>query len=132
MEVEPQLTYGKGIKFDFAAGDFVLDGAGRLVIVDGHTEWVQWCIKTVLTERFAYLVYGPDYGTELEALPREPSRGAAEARVRRTITEALMVNPRTREVRGFDFRWEGNVLHVSFEVVPTVGRPERLEVSVSV
>lgn len=131
--VEQQQTelapkYGKSWLFDFKKGDFVLDGAGRVVEADGHTAWMQWCIKTILTQRFAYVIYSSDYGTELEEAQKQPHRKAVEIELERVITEALLVDPRTEMVKDFVFEWEGDTVKVSFVVVPVVGPSERLEV----
>lgn len=34
----------------------------------------------------------------------------------RTITDAIMVNPRAENVRDFQFTWEGDQMHVTFKV----------------
>lgn len=128
---EPVPRYGKSWLFDFEKGDFVLDGAGRVVEADGHTAWVQWCVKTVLTERFAHVIYSTDYGTEIEQALKQPSRRAVEAELERVITEALLVDPRTERVTDFAFEWDGDIVKVSFTVVPVVGHPERLEVALN-
>jgi hypothetical protein len=126
--------YGKSWFFDFKTGDFVLDGQGRVVELDGHRAWAQWCVKTVLTERFSRIVYGFDYGVELDTARKASTREATEAEVARTVTEALTMDPRTESVSGFTFSWEpdprtGDVgLRVGFTAVPVVGTPERLEV----
>jgi len=131
--VEQQQTeltpkYGKSWLFDFEKGDFVVDGTGRIVIAEGYTAWVQWCVKTVLTQRFARVIYSFDYGTELEEALKQPSRKAVEAELERVITEALLVDPRTEMVRDFTFEWEGDIVKVSFTAVPVIGEPARLEV----
>ncbi len=128
QETEPAPKYGKSWLFDFKKGDFVVDGAGRVVEADGHTAWVQWCVKTVLTQRFAHVIYSFDYGTELEEALKQPSRKAVEAELERAITEALLADPRTEMVRDFTFEWEGDIVKVSFTVVPVIGEPARLEV----
>lgn len=123
--------YPKSYLFDFEKGEFVVDGTGRIVIADGHTAWVQWCIKTVMTERFAHLIYSSDYGVEIESALKQPSRKAVEAELERTITEALLVDPRTKTVRNFVFTWEGDQIKVAFTIEPTIGDSERLEVGYS-
>jgi len=128
QQTEPAPKYGKSWLFDFEKGDFVVDGAGRVVEADGHTAWAQWCVKSVLTERFAYLIYSTDYGSEIEQALKQPSRKAVEAELERTITEALLVDPRTKIVRDFSFSWQGDQVKVSFTAVPVIGDPERLEV----
>ena len=131
QQTELAPRYGKSWLFDFKTGDFVIDGAGKVIQTDGHTAWAQWCVKTVLTERFAYLAYSQNYGAEIEAALRQPSRQAVEAELERAITEALLVDPRTEMVRDFRFTWEGDQLQVAFTVVPAVGDPEWLEVMYS-
>lgn len=128
QQTEPEPKYGKSWLFDFGKGDFVIDGSGHVVEADGHTAWVQWCVKTVMTERFAYLTYGWDYGVEIENALKQTNRAAVEAEIERTITEALLVDPRTQVVKDFQFTWEGDQLKVSLVIVPTIGESERLEV----
>lgn len=128
QQAQSEPEYPKSYLFDFEKGDFVLDGAGRIVIADGHRTWVQWCIKAVMTERFAYLAYSQNYGTEIDTALKQPSRQAVEAELERTITEALLVDPRTEMVRDFQFTWKGDQLEVAFTAVPVVGEPEQLEV----
>lgn len=131
QQAQPEPEYPESYLFNFEKGDFVRDTAGRIVIADGHRAWVQWCVKTVLTERFAYLAYSQNYGTEIETALKQPSRQAVEAELERAITEALLMDPRTEVVRGFRFTWEGDQLRVAFTVVPAVGDPEWLEVMYS-
>jgi len=128
QQTEPVPQYGKSWLFDFEKGDFVTDGAGRVVEADGHTAWVQWCVKAVLTERFAHVIYSTDYGSEIEQALKQPSRKAVEAELERVITEALLVDPRTELVKDFAFQWEGNAVKVSFTAVPVIGESARLEV----
>ena len=126
---QPQLApeYPKSYLFDFEKGDFVLDGAGRIAIADGHQAWVQWCVKTVLTERFAYLAYSWNYGAEIDEALKQPTRALVEMEIERTITEALLADPRTYAVRDFSFEWKGDELYVSFTAVPVIGDAARIE-----
>ena len=130
QQTEPEPEYGTSWLFDFDKGDFVVDGAKRIVQADGHTAWVQWCVMAVLTQRFAYSVYSNDYGAELEEAVQHDDRKAVEADVELAIAETLMVDPRTKLVRDFAFRWEGDQLFVSFVAEPVIGDSERLEVMV--
>lgn len=127
QQMQPKPEYPESYLFDFEKGDFVLDGAGRIVIANGHRAWVQWCVKTVLTERFAYLAYSGNYGVEIDEALKQPTRAAVETEVERTITEALLADPRTYAVRDFSFEWRGNELYVSFIVIPVVGEAARIE-----
>lgn len=127
QQARPEPEYPESYLFDFEKGDFVLDGAGRIVIADGRRAWAQWCVKTVLTERFAYLAYSGNYGSEIDEALKQPTRAAVETEVERTITEALLADPRTYAVRDFLFKWRGNELYVSFTVIPVVGEAVRIE-----
>lgn len=126
---QPQLApeYPKSYLFDFEKGDFVLDGAGRIVIADGYTAWVQWCVKAIITERFSYLAYSGNYGVEIDKALKQPTRALVEMEIERTITEALMADPRTELVRDFSFKWRADELYVSFTIVPVIGEPARIE-----
>jgi hypothetical protein len=123
--------YPRSVRFLFDVGEFELDGAGRPVGTDGYEAWATWCMKAVATERQAFLVYGAAYGAEVEAAARAGSRGLAETLLRRTIREALLLDPRTAAVEGFRFGWMGDVLEVDFVVTPVVGADYRVEVRVT-
>ena len=127
QQTEPAPRYGSSWFFDFGTGDFAIDGAGKVIQTDGHTAWAQWCVKTVMTERLACLAYSWDYGTEVEKALKKPTRAMIEAEIERTITEALLVDPRTELVRDFAFRWHADELYVSFTIVPVIGEPARIE-----
>lgn len=127
QQTQPELEYPESYLFDFEKGDFVRDAAGRIVIADGYQAWVQWCVKTVLTERFTCLAYSWNYGVEIEQAIKQPDRALVEMEIERTITEALMADPRTELVRDFSFKWRADELYVSFTIVPVIGEPARIE-----
>lgn len=131
VEQEPSIEpkYPKSYLFDFEKGDFVRDGTGKVLTSDGHTAWVQWCTKTLLTERFSHLAYSFNYGVEIEKAVKEKSRKTIETEIERTITEALLIDPRTESVSDFSFEWNGESLFVSMLAIPVVGSSERIEVS---
>ena len=124
---KPEPEYLESYLFDFEKGDFVVDGAGRAVIADGHTASKQWCIKTVLTERFAFLAYGWGYGVELEEALKNPSRAIVEMEIEKAITEALVIDDRTELVKDFTFKWSGDQLWVNFTVIPVIGEIVRIK-----
>ena len=110
------IRYKRAPAWDLRAGDFVRDGAGKILTDTGRDAYMTWCIKTSQTERFAKLAYPNSIGVEMEAAKREISREATELALERTIREAVMVNPRTEYVRDFAFLWDGDDVHVSFRV----------------
>lgn len=105
-----ERKYRRSLYFDYDTGDFRQDGAGKLVEVDGREAYKQWCMKVAMTERFTRLAYTTDIGTEMIDALNQEDREAVQSAVERTITEALMVNPKTEYVRGFSFTWEGDSL----------------------
>lgn len=108
--------YNPSVYFDFEQGDFLRDGAHRMVTADGKTAYIQWCRKVVETERFTCLAYSGDIGTEMYDALGKGDYSAVESAVERTITEALMANPKTEYVREFEFGWVNADLFVSFYV----------------
>ncbi len=108
--------YKPSVAWDLEKGDFVRNGANQLVACDGREAYRIWCVKMVNTERFVCLGYPDSLGTEMEDALKEKSNGAVESAVERTITETLLVNPRTEYVRGFSFAWNGDELYCKFTV----------------
>lgn len=124
-------VYGKSWFFDFEKGDFAVDGAGHIKQTDSHIAWAHWCIKAVLTERFAHLAYGADYGCEIAQAIRQRTREEVEAEIERVITEALLFDTRTQMISNFSFEWVGDSVVVRFVLTPVVGTPERVEVKLN-
>ena len=109
-------SYKPSVFFDFENGDFTRDGAYRMTVATGKEAYMQWCRKTVTTERDAFLAYSTDIGIEGESALAEGDRAAVESALEKTITEALMVNTHTEYVRNFEFVWKGDELHMSFTI----------------
>ncbi len=108
--------YRPSVYFDFTTGDFIRDGANRMVEANGKEAFEQWCLKVVATERDGYLAYSTRIGTEMEYAAAQPDHASVEACVERTIIEAIMVNPKTEYVRDFSFSWEDTSLFADFTV----------------
>ena len=108
--------YHPSIRWDEKLGDFARDGANKLVLCDGKEAYRTWCMKIVTTERYTCLAYDDSIGTEMEDALKEANISAVESALERTITEALLVNPRTEYVRDFYFEFEGDELWCSFVV----------------
>ena len=108
--------YRPSVSFDFELGDFVRDGANRIVPSTGREAYMQWCLKVVMTERESCLAYSDDIGTEFEEMDDFPDTESRESEIERTITEALLVHPATEYVRNFEFRHHGDEIFVTFDV----------------
>jgi len=112
-------SYRPAPMFDYDSGDFVRDGAGRLVIADGKEAYMEWCLKQCVTERGTKLAYSDKIGVEMVAAVKdgEADPRAVQSAVEKTITEALMIHSATEYVRKFKFSWDGGShLRVSFVV----------------
>lgn len=113
---EYDTQYKRSMKWDVEKGDFVRDGANRVQESSGYESFMIWCFKIAQTERYACLAYPEDIGVEMEPIVAEDDHDIAESMVERTITDALMVNPRTESVSDFEFIWNGDELHCTFQV----------------
>lgn len=122
-DVEITERYPPGPMWNVETGDFVTDGAGKVLYGSGYDAWVLWCTKTILTQRWAHLSYSPNEGIEADEAFKEPDRRAVESSFERTITEALLADPmgRTTQVRDFSFKWEGDNLWLDCVVVGADG-----------
>jgi len=90
--------------------------------VDGLEAIEQFVLKTLLTERYTYLIYNWNYGIELQDLFGR-SKSFVRAELPRRITEALTVDDRVLAVFGFAFAEppEKGVVKVSFTVETIFG-----------
>lgn len=113
---EYDTEYKRTAKWNPSTGDFVRDGAHRMVECEGEEGYMIWCYKVAQTERYRCLAYPDEIGVEMEDAMSDDEPEIVESRVERTITEALMMNPRTESVGDFEFTWDGDEMHVSFLV----------------
>ena len=56
-EEDEDAGYKPSIFFDFDTGDFVTLHDGKLKEASGFEAWVQWCYKTIMTQRYAHEGY---------------------------------------------------------------------------
>lgn len=113
---EYDTQYRRSVQWDFVKSDFVRDGANRMVEAEGHLAYATWCYKVSQTERYRCLAYPDSIGTEMEKAMSDSDEKTVESMVQRTITEALMINPRTEYVRDFSFTWNGDKMTCTFKI----------------
>ncbi len=113
------IEYRRSAKWDPEAGDFVRDSANRVAECDGREAYSIWCFKIAQTERYRCLAYPDFIGVEMERAMDNDDEETVESMVQRTITEALMVNPRTEDVLDFEFSWNGDNMNCRFKVKAT-------------
>ena len=103
--------------FDFDLGDFVRDGANRVVMAEGRDAYILWVLKTLKTQRGACLSY-MGAGIDSEAALAEMTREAVQSAFERTISDALLVHPCTERVYDFVYDWDSDTLYIKFTVKP--------------
>ena len=113
---EYDTGYKRTVKWDVEKGDFVRDGANRMVECSGEEGFMIWCYKVAQTERYSSLAYTNEIGVEIEAALAEDNQKVAESMIQRTLTDALKVNPRTEYVTDFEFTWNADEMHCTFLV----------------
>lgn len=125
-EEEEGAGYKPSIFFDFENGDFVRGHDGKLKEASGYEAWVQWCQKTIMTQRYSHEAYSSDIGVDYESILVSESREEAESILQREIEEALMADPagRTLYVGNITFEWEADACYVTAEIQGIDGNEE--------
>ncbi len=108
-EQQTSRTYG----IDFAAGK----AAG---ITDGLEAVRQAVYKILRTDRFAYLIYDANYGSEVSGLQGR-SQGYVRSEIERRIREALLQDDRISEVTDMQITVTGDEALATFSVVSVYG-----------
>ena len=114
-EIEDNEVYRPTPLFDFEVGDFIRDGANRVIMVDGREAYRQWVLKMLNTPYGACRAY-PMLGLDHEGAMAEIDRSAVEATFERVITECLLQHPMTERIREFEYSWASDELAVNFTV----------------
>lgn len=125
--------YKNGLYFDFETGDLRISGSGKIIEANERDAWLQWCVKSILTQFNAYLSYSDAYGADMiHALSRD-GREAKEEAIEQEIKNALLNDPsnRTVEVSGFSYSWDVDSVRVEFTVLGADGYTGQLTVSLA-
>lgn len=116
------VTFGRSWSFDFENGDFVQTPTGKVANIQDEDAWLEWCQKSIMTDRYMYLIYGRNYGQEYKDLIRRNlSRAGNESEIKRITTECLMVDPRTASVDNFIFNWESDGCYFTCDIYSVRG-----------
>lgn len=106
---QPTKTY----KIDFQSG--------RIVEFCDDVEALKQAIYLILnTERYEYLIYSDDYGSELKGLIGK-DRDITESEYKRRIKEALIQDDRISNVDNFKFNYNGDNVLIEFIVFSIYG-----------
>lgn len=132
-ETQKGKEYKAGPLWDYELGDFVTDGSNKALYGSGYDDWKLWCIKSILTQRWAHLAYSTNTGIEADQAFAQPDREAVESAFERTITEALLADPmgRTSQVQDFIFSWDSDTLILECKVIGKDGQTADIKVNLN-
>ncbi len=124
--------YAPAPLWNYEAGEFITDGANKSIYGSGYDAWVLWCIKSIMTQRWAHLGYSSNEGIEAEQAFKQPDREAVQSAFERTITEALLADPmhRTTQVKDFKFSWQTDSLWIECVAIGTDGQTADLKAKI--
>ncbi len=118
IELEPLYEFA----FDFEKNDFKLRD-GKQYLVYGNEALEIWIHKSFKTERFKFLAYSKDFGSELENLiGTSLNIEEKKSEVKRLITECLMVNPYIKSVDSIEMVTEDSFLKADITLTSIYGR----------
>lgn len=103
----------KEVAWDFTENIPILEN-GEYKIVSGTEAVKTWAYKALKTERFRYLIYSFDYGTDLQNLIGKnytPSLTKAESI--RYVEECLLVNPYIQNISDVEVNFDGTTLFIT-------------------
>lgn len=127
VSTETVTDLGKHIKFDFAAGEFVLID-GKTQLVDGDDALKIWIEKVLRTEKFRFKVYDrggkeDEYGITLQDLIVGYNYPLAfyQSELTREITEALLKHPNISALANWNIIKSPPNLSISFQVIKADG-----------
>lgn len=112
VETQPSLTYALDIE------------NGRIRGKVDRLDALRQAVYLILnTERYDYLIYSWNYGSEFKELIGQP-KDYALPEIKRCITEALLQDDRITAVDGFEFTAGKKFVHVTFTVHSIFGDME--------
>lgn len=88
--------------------------------IDGKEALKQSIFLILNTERYEYLIYSDDYGSELKSLIGK-DKDIAESEYKRRIKEALIQDDRINNVDNFIFNYDGDNVLIEFIVFSIYG-----------
>lgn len=120
-EVSKDITMLKEYAWDFDSNDFLLKD-GKFQIVSGIEALKIWIWKALKTERYRYLAYSFDYGSEIDALTGKAyTKGIMKSEIERYIKEALLISPYIKAVGDISINISGSSITMEFNVNSVYG-----------
>lgn len=122
--IEPTVATSKTYEFDFDSGEFT----GQLI--DDIYAIGQYVKKALATERFRYLVYDDQYGSEVEGyIGADVTSTALDSDIPRIVSEAIIYDERIEDVGDFIVSKTGDQVYVEFTVTLVDGTTITQEVT---
>lgn len=110
--------------WDFANNIPIVE-KGDFKIVTGNEAIKTWVYKTMKTERFRYLIYSWDFGSEISSLIGQSyTPNLTKAESIRYIKEALLINPYIKEVSNVEVSFSEGRLTITAKLTTEYGTEE--------
>ncbi len=111
----------KEYAWDFEKNQFLLEN-GRMKILEGAEALKVWVCKMLKTQRYRYLIYSWNYGSELEKLIGAGyASNTVQNEVKRLLEDALQVNSGIKGTKNVNVIYSGHKLDISFTVITDYG-----------
>ncbi|WP_027628229.1 DUF2634 domain-containing protein [Ruminiclostridium cellobioparum] len=111
----------KEFAWDFGKNQFILEN-GRMKILEGAEALKVWICKMLKTQRYRYLIYSWNYGSELEKLIGAGyASNTVRNEVKRLLEDALQVNSGIKGTKNVNVTFSGDKLDLSFTVITDYG-----------
>ncbi|MCI1750937.1 MAG: DUF2634 domain-containing protein [Megasphaera cerevisiae] len=116
------LPMAKEWAWDFETDQFIYDGSGQRVTVEGNEAIKVWIYKAICTERYRYLAYSWQYGLELNPfIGKVMSVQQRYSELKRVLIECLMVNPYIQSIDRIEITSSGTHVNVDADLTTTYG-----------
>ncbi|WP_128893627.1 DUF2634 domain-containing protein [Longirhabdus pacifica] len=106
----------KSLHFDFDSGELQEDP------IEGLEAVKQMIRKTLVTDRYRFIIYDDQYGSELQSLIGTANfNEVMEAEVPRFVKEALLMHEHINDIYNFNISRDGDAVYVAFHADSTYG-----------
>ena len=123
--IEENLPVFKQYAYDFEKNEFLFDGDGNMILLEGNEALAVWLVKMLKTARFTYLAYSDGYGCEVyEWMGKVTKKQFAISEMRRLLTESIMTNPYIKAIDAIEFNHDqrGNRLDIEITLSTIYGK----------
>ena len=122
--VNNQLPMYKEVAWDFDKDIPIIEN-GELRIIEGNEAIKVWTYKALLIQRYQYLIYSWDYGSELmDLIGKAYTPSLTKSEAKRYIKEALEINPYILEVNISEIDFKDSVLSADIKILTIYGESE--------